>query len=280
MFKFKLLGTLPAFNFNGFKGTQCPTPVLMDDHIKIYFTARNEGNSLPFVLTVSRDNPLEVRQLNTRPLLELGTEGTFDHNGVMCSQVVQEEEDQWKMYYTGWERFKESPVRFRTACGEATVKDGKWVKDGLFWDRSSRAPYGTSMPFVTNANMYFHGIVKWENNEPFYNIQDYDGVIFDLKEGEGGLTRPVELAGWQGLDLLFYSYRKAFGYRSEKIKSYKLGYGVLDWLCNCREDDITIKGDEDSFMQCFGYPLLVDDKLYLFYNSGSFNSPIHVAIYA
>ena len=83
---------------------QVPIPdIISKDTLRIYFASRdNLGRSLPTYIDVNSNNLQEIKAINKKPLLELGSKGTFDDCGIIPSWVITKENgDKW-MYYIGW----------------------------------------------------------------------------------------------------------------------------------------------------------------------------------
>lgn len=289
--KFKFLAKLPKFECGEFyvgendhepyappyipeySGSQAPTPHLMKDRIRCYFSARDVfKKSHCFYYDLDRNNPAKVLYKHEESVIPLGAIGEADEDGVMCSQIIQDQ-----ILYTGWDSLNRSNVRYRTSC--MSYDKGVEFKD-ILCERAFYAPCGTSMPFLDERRdlLYFMGFTKWENSEPQYSIfADYYldfgiGYQKTVCEEEGySFARPV-LLSLNNRDLVFYSKRGNMDYRKDPAKMYKMYVKRED-----REEKlIKIEGD-DSVMMCYGYPLKVGKKVYLFYNSGSFTSEIKIA---
>ncbi len=284
--KFRHLGQLPEAEFwpadigniywgmnEGFMciGSQAPTVDELDSGVlRVYFSARDAwGRSHPFYYDVLKSNPLKILYTGEVPI-PLGEPGSPDELGVMISHVWH----RW-IYYTGWgnhptERYKTTSMEFDTKTKEKRIM----FNDSMF-------PNGTSMPFLCWDTILFMGFTEWVNGEPFYAIyRDDDSgeptLELPLGPNEGGLARPVSFDNDR---YIFFSSRGKFNYRTDPAETYKLKVADLD----SRNDNtkvvvhnITIEGD-NNHMKAYGYPIKVDNKTYLFYNSGSFTSPIHVA---
>lgn len=69
---------------------QCPTAIVLEDRIRIFFSARLEnGQSLPTFVDVEKDNPQKIIRLNSEPVLQMGRRGTFDENGIIPSYFIK-----------------------------------------------------------------------------------------------------------------------------------------------------------------------------------------------
>lgn len=280
------------------QNSQAPTPYLMEDRIRIYFSAREQysKHSYPFYIDVSRDNPLEELGRSQIPALELGNPGEGDDSGVMVSHVYSLKADnKLRMLYTGWNKGT-TEARYRTCCMSAIFEDGIWKKQGILMDRSSIAPCGTSMPFIniieeddygpTEYEYHYMAYTKWEKSEPFYNIYRqrvsvFSGDVMYDKDPLISVSKEQSVArSWVWKNLLFYSTRGSMDYRSSNAESYKIEYSIRN--SNGLYDPqgkLTILGETNPMT---AYPSLLESEgvVYLFYNAGEpndFQSPISVA---
>src|SRR5436189_3373132 len=70
---------------------QVPTPLLVDDVIRVYFSSRPEKNlSQTSFVDLERNDPLKILHINEAPILPLGKAGTFDEHGIMPSCAVRD----------------------------------------------------------------------------------------------------------------------------------------------------------------------------------------------
>ena len=299
---FKRLGQLEKFELlkPEFRGSQAPTPYLMDNRIRVYFSARNSANqSLPFYMDLDKENPLIVLDRAETPILGLGPPGEGDDSGVMVSHVFKYKADnRLRMLYTGWNKGT-LKARYRTCCMEAVINDdtGEWVKLGIFLDRTRLHPCGTSMPFINileeddygplRYEYHFMGYTKWEDSQPNYTIyRDY----IDALEVNSYLDPtpiitilPDEAAArsWIYGEFLLFSTRHLEGYRSKNEKAYKIEYAVRTPTGHYTEKNKLLILEDNNPMQAYPSILEVDGKTYMFYNSGKpndFCSPINIAI--
>jgi len=292
MLTFKKIGSLPSVNIPSgigmsdvkYHGSQAPSPVLMQDKIRVYFSARDlENRSLPFYYDLDIDNPLKViKYYSTQPLFELGSPGEADDAGIMISQAILSDVNTvGQLNYTGW-NVSFGKCRFRTTCMYAQWNEKTWNRYYAF-DRATEDPCGVSMQTFLKENFYM-SIFKWEEGEPYYQINsiyfDYNGEterypILKLNDNEGGLARPIEF--WLDKNMyLFYCRRGKKTYRTDFNETYKFGLAKYDNRQWKRIDDQIELLNESGFMQAYPYPLRVKDKVYLFYNN-HFTSHICIA---
>lgn len=284
--KFKKIKQLPIFEsgevaeMNGitgdfypvseYTGSQAPAPLVMSDRIRVYFSARNtEKQSHIFYYDLSKIS-LDIMDTSTKPLIPLGNPGEADEDGTMVSQVIDED----YILYTGWNKGNDK-VRYRTSC--MIYQNNKKM---ILSDRTDKSPCGTSMPvYVNNSGdtALYMSYYKWENSEPFYSITFHDAFEFPLNlPNNKCYARPVFYD-----NKVFISARDPYNYRTVKDSTYRLFY--FEFNRDVRYDnanidlkEVLIEDSEDDFMQAYGYPIAVGNRILLFYNN-NFQSEIQIA---
>lgn len=266
-----------------------------EDTLKVYFSARNgKGQSVPYSLEVERGNPSVVKKVNTDPILPLGPLGTFDDSGIMPSWIVTHEGRKY-MYYIAWN--PQVTVSYRLSIGLAISEDqGRTFRkyaQGPVCDRSIIEPYFNTAPCVLldrgKWRMWYISCTGWQMvnayPEPFYHVkyaESADGVhwekqglvCIDYDHFTQAIGRPCV---WVEKDTyrMIYSYRSAEGYRTDKSRSYRLGYAEsADGTTWTRKDSqVGIERSEtgwDSEMMEYCHVYRDNDAVYLFYNGNGF----------
>lgn len=285
---------------------QVPTLDILSNKIwRVYYCARDSGNqSRISYFDVEAGNPSRVLYRHNLPILELGRLGTFDDAGMMPSSIVTVEGVKY-LYYTGWNVRKSVP--YQNTIGLAISRDG-----GQTYERAGEGPVlGLSLHepyFIGTATVIHEGGVwrnwyaactGWEiidgNAEPRYHLkyaESQDGiewrrdgkVAIDFKDAnEGGLARASVLRHGNRY-LMWYAYRSTRGYRTDRQKSYRIGYAEsldgIDWMRMDERAGIDVSDtgwDEDMI----AYPHVVQNEttFFLFYNGNGFGkSGIGVAM--
>lgn len=99
-----------------------PTPVVFQDRIRIYAGFRDQhGVSRIGYADLNKENPAEVIGFSRKPVLDIGAPGTFDDNGVILGDII-EDDGQLRMYYVGFQLVNR--VKFLAFTGLATSNDG------------------------------------------------------------------------------------------------------------------------------------------------------------
>ena len=105
---------------------QIMAPIIIDDKLRIFFSSRPKpGMTLPFYADFDL-NTFQLKNVNSKPILELGKPGTFDEHGIMPSCIVKNG-DELYLYYSGWQQ--SIGVPYNNYTGLAIIKDyGKTFK--------------------------------------------------------------------------------------------------------------------------------------------------------
>jgi hypothetical protein len=263
-----------------------PTPYLRPDGtLRVYVCccdARMVGR-VGFV-DVEPDDPSQILHVATEPVLDVGTPGTFDENGVVPISVVGVE-DRLFLYYVGFQLG--ARVRYYQFTGLAISRDGgeSFVRASHvpILDRSDEELLTRGSPFVMRDGRMFHmwyaAGSEWttvnEKELPVYNIRhatSEDGlrwphagrVVIDFSnEDEHALGRPWVLKDARGFSM-FYSIRT-------RSRGYRLGYAESsDGELWERKDDnigIDVSGSGwDSKMLCYASIFRRRETTFMFYN--------------
>ena len=100
-----------------------PTPIKINNKtIRVYLTFCDKfGLGRPGFIDVSLSDPSKVINYSKKPLLELGSSGSFDESGVLVCSVVRKELKTMHMYYVGFELG--TKIRYRLLTGLALSYD-------------------------------------------------------------------------------------------------------------------------------------------------------------
>jgi len=265
-----------------------PTPLVLDDRIRVYFAACDvEMRGRVYWADLSRDDPRRVIDVSPGPALDLGKGDAFDVDGVNPSQVVQRDGAVW-LYYIGWRRGPaEAP--YTLFVGLAKSEDG-----GRRFYRVQADPILKPVPgeelFRTASHVFRWG-EGWAmfyigggafftaasgKRLPTYGLRcatSDDGFNWDepgaialsprADRGEIGFGRPV-LWRDDGRVVLLLSVRSEAGYRLVSVSRLPPG-----------DDDISelLEHTDDAWeaeMTCFGAPCTAGGNEYLFYNGNGF----------
>ncbi|HEX9927583.1 MAG TPA: hypothetical protein VGB02_03455 [Pyrinomonadaceae bacterium] len=289
----------PQNNSSGWIKNYAAIPVadLIDgETLRIYFSTRDEkGRSLPTFIEVAPDKPEEIKYVHNAPILPLGEPGTFDDSGIMPSCIVNLE-NRKLLYYIGWN--PQVTVSYRLSVGLAESFDGgktfQKVSRGPVCDRSFDEPFFNTAPYVIKENeiwkMWYASCTEWsivnDHPEPHYHIKyavstngiDWQKTQIVCIDYDDKFTEAIGKPCVYREDEIFkmiYSHRSVTDYRTDREKSYRLGYaeskdGVV-W--QRKDDEIGIGFSEegwDSVMQEYAATYVFKGKRYLIYNGNGF----------
>ena len=256
---------------------------ISDDVLRIYFGPRdNHGRTVTAFIEVAADNPSEVLYVHDRPILTPGRLGSFDDDGAMPSCIVNHKGKKY-LYYIGWNRGVTVP--YRNSVGVAVSVDGgltfERIFEGPVIDRTRDEPFFTATPFILLEDGLWRcwyssstgfTVVK-DKPEPVYQIKyadSDDGLIwrrpnivcipYTFKDEAN--ARPSILKDG-GVYRMWYCFRGSDGYRSNKSKSYRMGYAEssngTDW--RRMDDQVGIDRSEHGWdLTMIAYPHVYEHK--------------------
>lgn len=267
-------------------GSACALPNSQNDDIfDLYVTGRDEQRRSLIGHVKFDVGKVSVLEINRNPILDLGSKGAFDENGVSYPYVIRIR-DSWFMYYVGWVQAVQVP--WMNGLGLAMSSDG------INFKRYSRAPIlhrddqdhigiGSCcvMDDLGTYKMWYSRYERWGTGEKdhrhYYNIkyaESEDGlnwvrrnsICVDFRDAsEYAIAKPC-VRKVNDKYLMWYSYRGS---------TYRIGFAIsnngIDWI---RRD--TLAGIEassegwDSEMICYSYVFQVSDYLYMLYNGNGY----------
>ena len=305
MFKWKKIGHVfnpTILNAHEWMQEQAQNPYAVDmgNYMRIYFNCRAkrdaEGKSTSYAgfVDLSKENLFDILNISSKPILNLGTRGSFDEFGVMAGAVIPVGKEHY-LYYCGWTRMFSVPYNW--AIGLAKSNDG-----GVSFSRFGNGPViGASHnePFlqagcssIINIDGVFHlwytSGIKWIDTgikmESVYQIMhaiSTDGINW-IREGVPVVESVIEDEAQASPSIInidnrwhmFFSYRHSVDFRN-KDRGYRLGYAWSDDLKLWHRDDSKAGLDVsasgwDSEMVCYPHICKIDNKVYLFYCGNDF----------
>lgn len=269
----------------------CPTPIVMDNYIRVYYAAW-DGDSRGRITFVDLDktDPRIILYEHDNFVLDIGKPATFDVDGVGPSYIIKHEGSIW-MYYFGFQRTSDINATI-VLCGLAVSDD-----NGVIFNRVSNIPIlerlnneldlRSSVSVLAEKDIfrvwYTASVGGWTKTDgtlfsksryPNYSIRYIEskdginfcgggGVCLDLREDEFALGRPWVLKE-DGIYKMWYSRRSV-------SQSYLFGYAEsIDGISWNRLDEKinidTSTTEWDSEMVCFPTIINTATKKYLFYN--------------
>lgn len=270
---------------------QTPTPMVMDDRVRVYFAAR-DGENKSFIAHVDLDvdDPTKVIGFADATVLPRGPIGSFDADGQMPSFAMRSGQSV-NLYYSGWSALASGG--YQNSIGVALSNDGgKTFRrgfDGPIMDRTNLEAYLAVTPCLSaDGGMFYISGIRWEEingkPEPIYGIcqaTSRDGfrwerngkLVIPQAHALECFSRPWVMKG--NVDRhLWYCYRSAVDYR-DGPGAYRIGYAVSkngrDFVRQDSEAGIDVSADGwDSKMIAYPAVFEAKGKLYMLYNGSGF----------
>lgn len=281
---------------------QSPQALEFEHYVRVYFSTRQKdgvsGKYLSHIAFVDFDKNLRrVIGVSKQSVIPLGDRGCFDEHGIFPINLLRKE-NLIIAYTCGWSRRVSVPVEtaigiaYSTDGGETFCKQGK----GPILTASLHEPVLVGDPFVmyhqeTFHMWYIYGL-PWmpvagpEGTARVYKIgyaTSLDGInwkrsgrqIIDDRLGQyecQALPTVIEVGGGYHM---YFCYREPTDFRTNKLRSYRLGYAYSRDLANWVRDD-SAAGIElsaqgwDSEMMCYPHLFRCGANIHLLYNGNEF----------
>jgi len=292
--KFKLANECVEF-------AQSPQALVFDDFVRIYFSTRQtdkSGKFLSHISFIDMDKKFnKIINVAKNTIIKLGNLGCYDEHGIFPLNILRDE-NKILGYIGGWSR--RVSVSVETSIGLALSYDNgltfSRIGDGPLLTSSVNEPFLVGDPFVAKYNgiyymWYIYGL-RWINNtsesEPqrVYKIgyaTSIDGINWQ-KEGKQIIEDKLNVDECQALPTviefnnkynMFFCYRDAIGFRTNKQKAYRIGYAfsndLKNWIRNDEDAGIDVSKDGwDSEMLCYPHVFKCDENIYMLYNGNQF----------
>lgn len=281
---------------------QAPQALVFDDFVRIYFSTRSvdiNGKYLSHIAFV--DMTVDLRQVigvSTRPVIALGSLGSFDEHGIFPMSVMRHG-DAIYSYTCGWSR--RVSVSVDTAIGLAISRDNgltfQRIGDGPVLSASLHEPCLVGDGFVKVIDGVFHMWyifgTGWKRYAPniapdrTYKIghatsqngmdwvkEEARQIIPDRLGADESQALPTVI-GIDGRHHMFFCYRESFDFRQANGRGYRIGHAWSDDMVNWTRADesLPLEGtpnEWDSDMQCYPHVFGCRGKVYLLYNGNEF----------
>ena len=274
---------------------QAPATLVFDNFVRVYFSCRpsrdEKGQYVSYSAFVDLDRKdlFNILSVSKKPILELGTKGTFDEFGTYPVSVIKEN-DIITLYYAGWTRCESVP--FNVAIGKATSEDNgeafKKIGAGPILSYTLDEPFVLSGPKIRIFNklyyLFYIAGTKWISNndhpEPVYKIRlavSNDGINWEkigknlianrLEENEAQASPDVIY--YKGKYHMFFCFRYSLGFRG-KERGYRIGHAesadLINWTRNDELAGIDISEiGWDSEMIAYPHVFELDGNIYMLY---------------
>jgi hypothetical protein len=274
--------------------SQVPVVDVYDNFYRIYYSTRVDGKSTPMFVDVDINNPSNIINESTNPILTLGRPGTFDWAGVMPTDIVTFDNKKY-LYYIGWSLRQDVPYHnnLGLAISEDCGQTWKKFSEGPVFHASHKEPgyIGTVEILIENGvwRMWYLSCLNWIEHdsimEPTYDIkyaESSDGINWNpmgitcipLHGDEGGISS-CRIIKKENKYIMWYSIRDKINYRNDTKHSYRIKYAEshdgIAWTKNTKIDlDISKNFIWDSEMVCYPFIIQKNNKLIMFYNGNGF----------
>jgi hypothetical protein len=269
-----------------------PTPLLLADRIRVYFAACDADlRGRVFYADLERTFPFRTISICRDPVLDIGSTGSFDADGVNPSQII-ERDGKIFMYYIGWQRISRE-IPYTLFAGLAVSTDGgasfKRVQSTPVLAPTQEESYFRTAPFVWLEQerwqvLYIGGSEFFTASNgkrlPRYalrHMESQDGLNWtrasrivlepSRSTGEIGFGRPVLTRKTGFIAELMLSVRTIDGY------TLRSGPFFLNKTTNATSmQNVLPLSPEgwDSEMTCFGVTLAMEGGELLIYNGNQF----------
>lgn len=272
-----------------------PTPYFIHELgiVRVFFatTCNNNFGRLMYV-DLDCNNLSKIINQSKDYVLDVGKDGSFDDCGVNPSSIIKMQ-DKYFLYYAGYQRHFKTPYSILSGLAiSSDLQSFKRYSNTPILERTNYELSLRSAPTVIELeDQYFMVYVSdfgWTEIEgdvfkgkrmPQYclccgvskNGIDWDvsptPIVYPHTRDEFGFGRPYLLKK-ENTYFLFYSIRK-------KNISYRIGYAISKDNCKTwqRQDDIegleVSSNGWDCEMICYGAPIIIGSKTFLFYNGNN-----------
>lgn len=277
---------------------QAPNVIIFDQFVRVFFCCRPKPDENKMFVSycafvdLDRQDITKVINISKEPVLSLGGLGEFDEFGTYPVAVMRDQgENDIIACYGGWSRPESVP--FDVSLGMARSQDG-----GITFTKYGRGPvlgHTPDEPFVVtspklrryNGTWYLAYTAgrKWFMDhgraEIVYKIRmatSPDGINWtrlnrDLLPDKIGIDEAQacpDIIERNGAYHMFFCYRAATDFRTNKNRTYRIGYARSTDMVNWQRDDskagidISPEGFDSDMV---AYPTLfeLDGRIYMLY---------------
>ena len=276
---------------------QAPNAIVFDDFVRVYFCCRplpdEHGQFVSYCAFVDLDrrNLRRIVGMAKRPVLNLGGLGTFDEFGTYPVSFARDDKD-IVAFYGGWTRCESVPFNISIGYGRST--DG-----GVTFEKYGTGPvlsHSPNEPFVVTSPKIRRFGGKWvlaytAGRKWFYNENGSPEIIYKLRiafsnngihwtkvnkdlipdrVGKDEAQACPDIIFAHGKYHMFFCYRYGLDFRTNPLRSYRVGYASSLDLVNWDRDDTKVDlditpGDWDSEMIAYPNVLQLDGRTVMFY---------------
>ena len=267
--------------------TISPTPFLYNKNtIRIFVGCLDEeGISRIGYIDVDASNPLNVKNVSKKYVLDVGKNGCFDDGGVIPNSISKIKNGCALLYYTGIQR----DFNLYKFAGSALSIDfyDTWVRTSNvpILDRNDDGLFSRTGLSIYNNNICYSVASKFKNifdkKELIYNLRYINNKYTDLKQNicpfididftkEYSHENP-QLFVINDILFVFYFVKKINGKHCIGC-AYKPKYSDIwikcdNWLESFNSNN---KDNFDNNMKCYPSIIKVNKKIYMFYSGNNY----------
>lgn len=290
--KLGLVGHAICDNGWRFSHAMVPTPIDRPNLgvIRTYVTFLDAGGiGRPGYMDLDRTT-LQVLEVSSSPLIDIGQPGAFDESGVIPTCVVPLDDRHTLMYYVGYElgaRF-----RYRMLTGLAISEDGgesfRRYSQTPILERSDKELLFRCGTFVLREadrfRMWYIAGSEWAHvngkDLPEYTIKYLESANGLAWEPEGALTLDITSPDEHGFGRPWVvrtlsGYRMFYSVRRKSFAAYRLGYAdsADGRLWERRDENLGLDAGPDSFDDraiMYAATIELNGLTYCFYNGNDY----------
>lgn len=276
---------------------QAPNVIVFDDYVRVFFCCRPAPDAnRQFVsrfayVDLDRADLFRIIKIADRPLLPLGDLGTFDEFGTYPVSVCRDGSGLIAIY-GGWTRCESVPFNISLGLARSTDDGNSFTKygPGPVLSHSADEPFTITSPKIRRyGDIWYLAYTagrRWircpdGRAEIIYKLRiatspdlvnwtrlNRDLIVSKLGDDEAQACPDILFAN--GKYHMFYCYRHGLDFRTNKDKSYRIGYASSLDLIHWERDDarINLNPSEtgwDSEMVAYPTVFELDGHTYMLY---------------
>lgn len=274
---------------------QSPQALVFEDFVRIYFSTREPDGDMfkSHVRYVDMTRDFNIIDVSTDEIIPLGKRGTFDEHGIFPFHVTRTRDGLYG-YTSGWSR--RDSVSVETGIGLSVSRDEgetfERLGDGPVLSASIEEPFLVGDPFVVTREqcyMYYIYGTTWKEGPDGVQERTYKIALATSEDGQtfkrhGRIVSDTIADESQALPTVFeahgryhmiFCYRDTFGFRTDPLRGYRLGYAYSENLLEWTRDDSALGFERssdgwDADMECYPHVFEWDGRHYLLYNGNEF----------
>ncbi|WP_290770218.1 MULTISPECIES: hypothetical protein [Exiguobacterium] len=274
---------------------QSPQALVFEDFVRIYFSTREPDGDMfkSHVRYVDMTHDFNIIDVSTDEIIPLGKRGTFDEHGIFPFHVTRTRDGLYG-YTSGWSR--RDSVAVETGIGLSVSRDEgetfERLGDGPVLSASIEEPFLVGDPFVVTREKYYMYYIygtTWKEGPNGVQERTYKIALATSEDGQtfkrhGRIVSDVIADESQALPTVFeadgryhmiFCFRDTFGFRTDPLRGYRLGYAYSENLLDWTRDDAALGFERssdgwDADMECYPHVFEWEGRHYLLYNGNEF----------